>query len=116
MNIHGLYEDRFIDVASVLLMGKRVGQFRHALHALKDAVYRVTSQGLTPRSVTRDFEHPLIAAAETDFPGKRISACVVHLCKSLIHQMQELSHCETIQQRSIVPKSRSHIYGNAACC
>jgi hypothetical protein len=90
VTIHGRFGNRVIHLASCLMTGKSIGQYREVLQALKRGVRAASGQRLRPKHVVCDFELSIITAVQTEFPQAKVCGCVFHLNQSLYRKISAL--------------------------
>jgi MULE transposase domain len=90
VTIHGKYHGRLLCLASCLLAGKQIGQYRQFFQCLKREVRRITHRRLKPTRVVCDFEQAIILAIETEFTGAKVSGCYFHFCQSLYRKISSI--------------------------
>jgi hypothetical protein len=90
LTIHGRFGKRVIHLATALMKGKSVGEYRQVFKALKRGVRYATGSRLKPRFVVCDYELALITCVETEFQRTKVLGCVFHLTESINRKVGNL--------------------------
>lgn len=90
VTIHGRYQNRVIHLASCLMTGKTLEQYREVLKAIKRGVRHASGRRLKPRFVVCDFELSIIRAVETELHGAKVCGCVFHFRQSIFRKVVNL--------------------------
>jgi len=88
--IQGDYHGRVLPFVTVLMTKSTIGDYRHALQAIKRKEFCLTGHNWDPMAIVVDFEQSLITAVETELPNTRTEMCYFHFNQSLWHRIQEL--------------------------
>ena len=91
--IHGLYVDRVIPMAFVLMHQRQVGAYRQVLGCIKNRYAHLTGRPMQPDLIVTDFEMALRAAVETEFPAAEVRACFFHYCQAIWKRARQQRLC-----------------------
>ena len=91
--IHGLYMDRVIPMAFVLMHQRQVGAYRQVLGCIKNRYAHLTGRPMQPDLIVTDFEMALPAAVETEFPTAEVRACFFHYCQAICKRARQQRLC-----------------------
>jgi hypothetical protein len=90
VTIHGRYRNRVVHLASCLMTGKTIGQYRQVLKAIKRGIRLATGHRFKPRFIVCDFELSIITAVETELRGAKVCCCVFHFRQSIFRKVINL--------------------------
>ena len=80
--IHGLYVDRVIPMAFVLMHQRQVGAYRQVLGCIKNRCAHLTGHPMQPDLIV-----------ETEFPAAEVRACFFHYCQAIWKRARQQRLC-----------------------
>ncbi|KAK9717832.1 MULE transposase domain [Popillia japonica] len=81
--IHGLKEDASVSLLYALLPNRTKETYEHLLKQLK-----ILQPVLSPRTITVDFEKPMITALRNEFPDARLRGCLFHFTQCILRDVK----------------------------